>query len=167
MLQATRSLLVALAMLPVVAAARTADPAPEVQRLAGGTPQPVGQVHSVRNIPEACVRIDGQFTGDPATAYRIQVVPHDRCAQRAVYVEAATLQPQPSVARGWILNDRISVTRADRPECVVTIEVWRKPGDTAPPSLDAQGRSRLYLDKPQERVAAPLFTALEHAKGCG
>lgn len=147
-----------LAFAPVARAAESVQP--EIQRPPGsGSAQPVGQVHTLRNIPEACVRLEGQFTGDPTKPYRFEVVKRDRCAQRAIYSDAANLKQAPSVKSGWILNDRISVPRADAPACIATIEVWRRPGDATPPKLDAQGRSRIYLDKPQQPVAAPLFTA--------
>lgn len=151
--------------LPAALGAMAHDAAPEVQRPPGGTPQPVGQLHTLRNIPEACVRLEGQFTGDAAAPYRMAPTRHERCAQRALYVEAASLDTSPSVAAGWILNDRIGVTRADNPACTATIEVWRRPGDTAPPALDAQGRSRIYLDK-HPPVHPPMFTAIVSAKGC-
>jgi hypothetical protein len=152
------ALAAALAWVPLACAAPAA---PEIQRPPGSsTPQPVGLVHSLRNIPEACVRLDGQFTGDPATPYRFETVRHDPCPQRAVYVDVAKLKQPPDVGSGWILNDRIGVARADAPACVATLEIWRKPGAAAPPELDAQGRARIYLDKPHQPVAAPLFTAV-------
>jgi hypothetical protein len=149
--------------------ARAGGLQPEISRPPGSTaPQPIGQVHTLRNIPEACVRLEGLFTGDAAAPYKLEVIPRDPCAQRAVYVEPGRVHPSPSVAGHWLLNDRIAVPRADGPACTVTVEIWRKPGDTVPPSLDAQGRSRLYLDKPQHPVAAPLFTAmLLKPEGCG
>ena len=156
-----------LALAPVAHAADSARP--EIQRAPGsGSAQAVGQVHTLRNIPEACVRLEGEFTGDAATPYRFKAVKRDPCAQRAVYVEVATLKEAPATKSGWILNDRISVPRADAPTCIATIEVWRQPGDIAPPKLDAQGRSRIYLDKPRRAVAVPVFTALlQPPKKCG
>jgi len=141
---------------------------PEIQRAPGsGTAQPVGQVHTLRNIPEACVRLEGQFTGDPAMPYSFRAVKRDPCAQRAAYVDATTLKQAPTIKSGWILNDRISVPRSDAPACVATIEIWRQPGDASPPKLDAQGRSRIYLDKPQQAVTVPVFTALvQPPKSC-
>jgi hypothetical protein len=161
-------LAIAAAILGFVPVARAADSAqPEIQRAPGsGSAQPVGQVHTLRNIPEACVRLEGQFTGDAAKPYHFRAVKRDPCVQRAVYVDASTMKKPPTTESGWILNDRISVPRDDQPACVATIEVWRKPGDAAPPALDSQGRSRLYLDKPQQPVAAPLFTTSQHAQGC-
>jgi len=155
-----------LALAPVVRAVDSLQP--EIQRDPGsGSAQPVGQVHTLRNIPEACVRLEGQFTGDATTPYRFRAVKRDPCVQRAVYADAATLRLAPTVKSGWILNDRISVPRADAPACMATIEVWRQPGDATPPKLDAQGRSRIYLDKPQQAAAVPLFTAiLQPPKNC-
>ena len=151
-----------LALAPVARAADSAQP--EIQRAPGsGSAQPVGQVHTLRNIPEACVRLEGQFTGDATKPYRLEVAKRDRCAQRAIYTDAGDLKEAPTVKSGWILNDRISVPRADAPACIATIEVWRRASDLTPPKLDAQGRSRIYLDKPQQAVAAPLFTAVLQA----
>jgi hypothetical protein len=147
----------AMAQLPSARAATT-DPKPEIERPIASA-QPVDQEHTLRNIPEACTRLQGQFTGDAARPYAFEAVPRDRCAQRAIYVDAAKLKSAPGVKSGWILNDRISVPRADAPNCIATVEVWRRDGSAAPPKLDAQGRSRLYLDKPQGGGTAPMFTA--------
>jgi len=159
----------AAALLAIAPVSRAADnPEPEIQRPPGsGTAQPVGQIHTLRNIPEACVRLEGQFTGDAARPYHFRAVKRDPCAQRAAFVDAATLKQAPSATSGWILNDRINVPRAEATACVATIEVWRQPGDATPPKLDAQGRSRIYLDKPQQAVAVPLFTAALHVTACG
>ena len=154
----------------LIAAPRAASadlPQPEIQR-ESTSPQAVGTLHTLRTIPEACVRLQGQFTADPAAPYGFEAVQSGRCAQRAVYVAASGLKQAPTTASGWILNDRISVPRADAPACVAVVEIWRRPGDATPPKLDPQGRSRLYLDKPQQAVAAPLFTAVLLApKSCG
>jgi hypothetical protein len=162
------AILLAVSAITLAPMAHAADGAqPEIQRETA-SPQPVGQLHSLRTIPEACVRLQGRFTGDAATPYSFEAVQGGRCAQRAVYVAASDMQQAPTVASGWILNDRISVPRADAPACVAVIEVWRREGNATPPTLDPQGRSRLYLDKPQKTATAPLFTAVLLApKGCG
>ncbi len=155
-----------LALAPIVRAADGTQP--EIKREIA-TAQPVGQLHTLRNIPEACVRLQGQFTGDATKPYTFEAAPRERCAQRAAYVDASTLKKAPTAKSGWILNDRISVPRTDAPNCVAVLEVWRHEGNTAPPALDPQGRSRLYLDKPQATGATPpLFTAMLaiQAKAC-
>lgn len=156
------SIFFALACVLAAASASADDAVPEIQR-PDATPQAVGALHTLRTIPEACVRLEGEFTGDRASPYRLAAVPTQRCAQRAIYVPDDSLQAPPGIASGWILNDRIRVPRADAPACVATIEVWRKPGDAAPPALDAQGRSRIYLDHPVQstpvRFTAVLMTA--------
>ena len=53
------------ACLLVAAPVHAAEPAPEIQR-AAAAPQAVGVVHSLRQIPEACARLEGAFTGDTA-----------------------------------------------------------------------------------------------------
>ncbi|MBS0194561.1 MAG: hypothetical protein JSR34_09955 [Proteobacteria bacterium] len=143
-------------------------PAPEIARAPNSsTPQPIGTLHTLRNIPEACVRLEGLFTGDPAEPYRIEVLPRDPCVQRAAYRDAAHLKEAPTVANHWILNDRIVITRADTPSCRATIEIWRRPGNNQPPALDAQGRARIYLDKPHDPVTVPVFTSMVlPMKGC-
>jgi hypothetical protein len=156
--------ILATVVLAAASQARAVDgPQPEIQR-PDATPQTVGATHTLRTIPEACVRLEGVFTDDAAAPYRFHAVSTGRCAQRAAYVETDAV---PDAASGWILNDRIRVPRADAPTCVATIDIWRKPGDTAPPALDAQGRSRIYLDKPQKPAKAPMFTAVLGVAGCG
>ncbi|MBS0211791.1 MAG: hypothetical protein JSR26_01245 [Proteobacteria bacterium] len=157
-----------LAMFLAASAPAAAPPAPEITRPPdSSTPQPIGALHTVRNIPEACVRLEGLFTGDPKEPYRIEVLPRDPCVQRASYVDASQVKPAPSVADHWILNDRIVIARADAPACQATIEVWRHPGNNKPPALDAQGRARIYLDKPQAPVTVPEFSAsVQTSKGC-
>ncbi len=149
--------LIVLAALAAACAVRAGPLPPEIQR-PDAAAQTVGTPHTLRTIPEACVRLEGEFTGDAAAPYRIHVVSTGRCAQRAVFVTAAELKPPPDAATGWILNDRIRVPRADAPACLAKIDIWRKPGNAAPPALDAQGRSRIYLDKPKSATAS-MFTA--------
>lgn len=148
--------------------ASAAAPVPEVSRPRGSTTaQAIGALHTLRTIPEACVRLEGLFTGEASEPYRIEILPGDRCVRRASYVDARSLPAPPSQATHWILNDRIQVPQAGLPACVATVEIWRKPGTAAPPRLDAQGRARLYLDKPQQPVNVPVFTAVVlPAKGC-
>jgi hypothetical protein len=58
----------AMCMLAMALPAMAADPTPEIHR-DPATPQPVGVLHTLRQIPEACARIQGQFTGDAANPY--------------------------------------------------------------------------------------------------
>lgn len=116
---------------------------PEIDR-AEAAPQAVGAEHTLRAIPEACVRLEGMFTGQAADPYRFAVVrTSPSCQPRARFVDAGTAKP--SAAAGWVLNDRIGVPNAGCPPQKAVVEVWRKPGDAAPPELDAQGRARIYL----------------------
>lgn len=132
-----------LAMLVAPAAAHAADPKPEIQR-AAAAPQAVGVAHTLRTIPEACARLEGRFTGDPATPYAFQAVrSSERCGARARLVDAA--KAKASVASGWILNDVVRVPSAACPAQQAVVRVWRKDNKVAPPRLDAQGRSRIYL----------------------
>ncbi len=126
--------------LPVLAA----DPTPEIARPVGA-PQAIGAVHTLRGIPEACMRLEGAFTGDAAKPYLFQAVQTSaNCQPRARFVDAASVKP--STKNGWILNDVIRVPSAACPARQAVVSVWRHPADTAvPPKLDPQGKSRIYL----------------------
>jgi hypothetical protein len=139
-------------------AAGAADPRPEVER-APAKPQPVGALHSLRTIPEACVRLQGRFTGDAADPYRFEAVrTSPGCQPRALVLDAA--KAKPSTASGWILNDRISVPEAGCPGLQAVATVWRRPAAGAPPALDAQGRSRVYLKQAVSDAKAGKLAAL-------
>lgn len=136
-----RSLIVLLGILSLPAMAGEAKP--EIVRPTG-TPQAIGAVHTVRTIPEACARLEGVFTGDAAQPYRFATVKSfPNCQPRARFVDFA--KAQPTQAKGWKFNDEIRVPSAACPSLLAVVRVWRKPGEVAPPTLDAQGRSRIYL----------------------
>jgi len=154
-------------------AVRASDPVPEIKRDAA-TPQAVGALHTLRGIPEACARLEGQFTGDPAQPYRFDVVrTSPNCQARARFVDAA--KAKPSTASGWILNDVIRVPSAACPRQQAVVRVWRHPADATPPKLDAQGRSRIYLQESVDKAKAnalppiPMYTASMAVEGdaCG
>jgi hypothetical protein len=150
--------LAAACMLAASAVAGAADPRPEVER-AAASPQPVGVLHSLRTIPEACTRLQGRFTGEAADPYRFEAVrTSPACQPRALVVDAA--KAKPSVASGWILNDRIRVPEAGCPGLQAVVVVWRRPAGGAPPELDAQGRSRIYLEKAVRDAQAGRLAAL-------
>ena len=131
--------------------AAAADPKPEIQR-GVGTPQAVGAVHTLRTIPEACARLEGQFTGDAAAPYKFAAVhTGTRCAPRAKLVDAGTAKV--SATTGWILNDVIRVPSAACPSQQAVIRVWRLPADNKP-TLDGQGSARVYLQDAKEAAAA-------------
>jgi hypothetical protein len=157
--------LLAAAALP----ASAADPTPEIRRDAVA-PQAVGAAHTLRTIPEACARIEGMFTGDAAQPYKFAVVRTSaNCQPRARFVDAA--KAQPSEAQGWKFNDLIRVPNAACPSQQAVVRVWRKPADVAPPKLDAQGRSRIYLEESRQAAAAnkipavPIFAAAMSVEG--
>lgn len=154
------------------ASAMAADPAPEIARGAS-TPQAVGVVHTLRQIPEACARIEGAFTGQPAEPYRFAVVRTSaNCQPRARFVDAA--KANPSVAAGWIFNDLIRVPNAACATQQAVVRVWRKPVDQAI-ALDGQGRARIYLEDEMEKAEArklnqvPMYAAAMAVEGaaCG
>ena len=134
----------ALCMLAVAYPAAAGDPAPEIQR-GPVPPQEVGVLHILRQIPEACARIQGQFPGDAANPYTFEVVrTNPNCVPRAKLVDATEVKP--SEAEGWKLNDLVRVTSTLCATQFAVMRVWRLPSQAAvPPGLDAQGRSRLYL----------------------
>lgn len=151
-----------------------ADPIPEIKRDAAVPAQPTGEVRTLRQIPEACARLEGLFTGDAAQPYKFAVVRSSpNCQPRARFVDAA--KAQPSEAAGWKFNDLIRVSNAACAQQQAVVRIWRKPASVAPPSLDAQGKSRLYLQDEKEKAAAnqlaaiPMFAASMSVEGkpCG
>ena len=157
------------AVLPNTAAAAK----PEIIRETG-QPQTAGTVHTVRAIPEACVRLEGMFTSDGNQPYRFAAVKSSpNCQPRARFVDFA--EAQPSEAKGWKFNDEIRVPNAACPSQLAVVRVWRKPGAAAPPTLDAQGRSRIYLQEATEKAKrgsapqVPVYAAEMKLEGrrCG
>ncbi len=149
-----------------------AGPVPEIERPAV-TPQAVGVAHTLRQIPEACARIEGVFTGQAAEPYRYAVVRTSaNCQPRARFVDAA--KAKPSEAGGWIFNDLLRVPNAGCPGQQAVVRVWRKPVD-APAARDGQGQSRVYLEESRQAAAAgtlaavPMFAAEMGVEGeaCG
>jgi hypothetical protein len=145
-------------LLPALGTARAADPQPEVRR-AAAAPQAVGALHALRTIPEACVRLQGRFTGDAADPYKFEAVrTSPACQPRALVLDAA--KAKPSAASGWILNDRIGVPEAGCPGLRAVATVWRRPAGGTPPALDAQGKSRVYLEQAVRDAKAGRLAAL-------
>jgi len=146
------------------------EPGPERSRPVGA-PQAVGAVHTVRQIPEACTRLEGVFTGQADAPYRLRAVPTaPGCQPRARYADAATAQP--SAQDGWILNDVIRIPDAACPARQAVVRVWRKPvaQDLA---RDGQGQARVYLEQARQQAAAgqlralPQFSARLEVAGSG
>lgn len=164
---------VLLAVLAVAAApALAADPEPEISRDAVA-PQAVGVVHTLRQIPEACARIEGGFTGDASEPYRFAVVRTSaNCQPRARFVDAA--KARPSESAGWVFNDLIRVPSAACPSQQAVVRVWRKPVDQTL-ELDGQGQSRIYVGESKQAAAGgklpaiPMFAAEMGVEGtpCG
>lgn len=149
--------------------ATAADPIPEIKRDAI-QPQATGLLHSLKTIPEACARIQGQFTGDPAQPYKFEVVrTSPRCQPRARLVGAAKVDP--SEATGWIFNDLIRVPSAACATQQAVVRVWRQPANASPPERDAQGRSRIYLKDSMQKAKAgklapiPVYAASMSVEG--
>lgn len=142
-----------LLMLAVLAPALPAfaAEAPELQR-AVGAPQAVGAVHTLRQIPEACARLEGAFTGQVAEPYRFSAVrTSEQCQPRARFVDYS--KAQPSADKGWKLNDVIRVPNATCPAQQAVVRVWRLPVNNAQ-ALDGQGQSRIYLEEAKKQAAA-------------
>jgi len=154
----SRQALVLAALAAASFGAGAADPRPEVER-PPATPQAVGVLHALRTIPEACTRLQGKFTGDAADPYRFEAVrTSPACQARALVQDAA--KAKPSTASGWILNDRIRVPEAGCPALQAVATVWRRPASANPPVLDAQGRSRIYLEESMRKAQAGKLAAL-------
>jgi hypothetical protein len=142
--------LLATALAATALPASAADPAPEIQRPVG-TAQAVGAAHTLRSIPEACARLEGVFTGDPAQPYKFAAVKtNPQCQARARFVDAT--KAQPSAAAGWKLNDVIRVPNSACPSQQAVVRVWRLPADNKP-VLDGQGSARVYLQDAKEAAA--------------
>jgi hypothetical protein len=159
------ALLLLAASLPAFAA----DPQPEIQR-PPAAPQPVGSVHTVRGIPEACTRLEGMFTGQADAPYKFDVVrTSPNCQARARFVDAQAVKPGKSA--GWILNDVIRVPSAACPDQQAVVRVWRHPANAVPPKLDAPGRARIYLQESVDKAKAnalapiPLYAATMELEG--
>lgn len=153
-----------LAALPAFAA----DPVPEIQRQAA-SPQADGVVHTLRQIPEACARIEGAFTGQAAEPYRFAVVRTSaNCQPRARFVDFA--KAQPSIAAGWKFNDLIRVPSTACPSRQAVVRVWRKPVEVDQ-ARDGQGQSRIYLEEAKRTAAAgkippiPMYAAQMQVEG--
>lgn len=162
-------LLLALFALPALAAGpRPGTERPEIER-PDATPQAVGARHTLRTIPEACARIEGEFTGRAADPYAFSVVRTGaRCQPRARLVDAEKVRPETKA--GWIFNDRIRVPSAGCPSQAAVVEVWLKPAASARPTLDAQGSARVYLQDAQHAGAGglgpiPLFAVSMSVEG--
>ena len=115
--------------------------------------RPIGEAHTLRTIPEACARIEGMFTGQAAEPYKFA----RRCAPAptASRARASSMREGEAVEKdGWKFNDLIRVPSAACPSQQAVVRVWRKPADAAPPELDAQGRSRIYLKDATEAAKA-------------
>ncbi|UKE74128.1 hypothetical protein [Xanthomonas graminis] len=133
-------------------AALAADPVPELQQRQPSAPQAVGVLHTIRQIPEACVRFEGVYTGDAAQPYTFSAVRSSpTCQPRAKLVEFD--QARPSEATGWKFNDVIRVPSAACPSQQAVVRVWRKPVATKA-DLDGQGQSRIYLEEAKKQAAA-------------
>lgn len=138
---------------------RAADPTPEIKRDVV-PPQANGVPHTLRGIPEACARLEGQFTGDPAQPYKFAVVrTSPNCQARARFVDAD--KAKPSQADGWIFNDLIRVPSTACASQQAVIRVWRRPAAGAiPPKLDGQGRSRIYLEESVAKAKANTLSPI-------
>lgn len=147
------ALLLAAMSLPALAA----TPKAEIERPAAAA-QAVGAVHTVRQIPEACTRIEGRFSGDASTPYDMQLVrTSPQCQARAVFLDASKVSP--SEAAGWKLNEVVRVPSAACSTQQALIEVWRKPvGQQV--KLDGQGQNRVYLEEGKAQAAAGRLAAL-------
>lgn len=164
-------ILLAACLLPAALPLAAAEPRPEIERPAA-SPQAVGVAHSLRTIPEACVRLEGTFTGKADAPYDFRMARTSAaCQPRAHFVDPA--RAKPSAATGWKLNDVIRVPQAGCPSRVAMVRVWRKPMDVSTPDLDGQGRARIYLDESMQKVASgnmapvPLYAAAMSLEGEG
>ncbi len=147
--------LILLAALPLPLFAANAKP--EIERPAA-SPQAVAALHTVRQIPEACTRIEGRFTGDAAAPYDMQLVRISaQCQARAAFLDSTKVTP--SEASGWKLNEVVRIPSASCNTQQALIEVWRKPAGQQV-ALDGQGQNRVYLEDAKTQAAAGRLAAL-------
>lgn len=148
-----------------------AEAQPEILRDAF-PPQAVGQIHTIRIIPETCAYLRGSFTskGDAASPYRYGAVrTGERCQPRARLVDPETATP--SAASGWILNDLIRIPNAACKAQQAVIRIWRKPAANVTLPLDGQGKPRIYLEDAKRQAQAgkiaplPQYTAVLSVEG--
>lgn len=133
-------------------AASASSDQPEIKR-AVAAPQQDGVLHTLRTIPEACSRIQGQFTGNAAKPYDFAIVQTSpRCQPRAKLVDAADVQPKGKP--GWVYLDQVQVPSASCPGRQAVVRIWRHDTRAQPPKLDAQGKSRIYLKDSMDTVRA-------------
>ena len=91
------------------------------------------------------------------------------CQPRARLVDADKVKPE--TASGWIFNDLIRVPSAACPGQQAVLRIWRHPASNTPPRLDAQGRSRIYLQQSIDKAKAgklaalPMYTATLQVEG--
>lgn len=143
--------------MPAFAAGQDAASAPEIKRETGA-PQSTGVVHTLRQIPEACARIEGVFTGNAAEPYKFSVVrTSPQCQARARFIDADKLSKAEKAA--WIFNDMIRVPNAACPGQQAVVRIWRKPVDQTI-ELDAQGKARIYLADAKQNAAEGKLAAL-------
>ena len=146
------------AMLAAPMLANATDPVPEIERGAVA-PQQTGMLHALRTIPEACARLQGEFSDDPAQPYRFAVGRTSAgCQARARMLDVD--KAKPSAGGGWILNDRIRVPSAACPSQSAVVEVWRHPASDGSPALDAQGKARIYLGDSKRKAEAGKLAAI-------
>ncbi len=130
--------------------------AQEIQRPPAAA-QAVGVLHTVRQVPEACTRIEGRFTGQADAPYDMRLVRTGaQCQPRAAWLDFAQVTPGQG---GWKLNDRIRVPAAECPGQQALVEVWRRPVEQ-PLDRDGQGQLRVYLDEARKQAGAGRLAAL-------
>lgn len=165
-----------LVLVGTLACASAAAPVrPQIERVPLPA-QAAGVPHTLRVIPEACVRLQGRFPADPAQPYVLEIVPKAPCRPRTRFVPAGQLADAPSAATGWILNDELRIPNAACSDQQAVVQVWRRQVDPTSVPLDAQGRLRLNMAAGQPATtmtgaragAVSLFTAVLAGDGrCG
>jgi len=119
--------------------------------------QAVDVLHTVRQVPEACIRIEGRFTGQDDAPYDMRRVRTGaQCQPRAAWLDFAQVTPDEG---GWMLNDRIRIPAAGCPEQRAVVEIWRRQVEQ-PLTRDGQGQLRVYLDEARQQAGAGRLAAL-------
>lgn len=141
----------------VALSAAAAAPQARPQR-SPASPQADGVAHTLRQIPEACVRLQGAFTGRAEQPYALQAVPtHERCPRRAVF---AGIGDAPAASEGWQLDEQIVVPSSACPGMAMQLSMWHRQGQVQAAGRDGQGQVRVYLDQLQQGQTARAPSAL-------
>ena len=128
-----------------------------------------GAAHTLRQIPEACIRVEGRYTGQVGEPYELTVVPlGGTCQPRARFAGQQSVA-ELSALPGWQVQQRIVVPSARCPDQRMTFTVWHRDG-AGLPAPDGQGQTRVHLrdagsKQAQHQAARPAYAISQVLEG--